>query len=178
MSDGRLQWNFAEDDIHMAHQYSRLSEQTVRATVGYYIGSHPSVAHVLMNNILTVFKDGVDQDSGLLNSYLPDLSTMSQLPNLRQKWFSERLGIEAVSRDTGSANVFLTINLDPRASPDVHHLISQLEHGTEMDRDEPFVKDTAEFTRLVNKYAPIVDIFLYRKVKVITNVFFHKDWRH
>ena len=46
MSDGRLQWNFAEDDIHMAHQYSRLSEQTVRATVGYYVSSHPSVAHV------------------------------------------------------------------------------------------------------------------------------------
>ena len=53
MSDGRLQWNFAEDDVHMAHQYSRLSEQTVRATVGYYISSHPSVAHVPLANITT-----------------------------------------------------------------------------------------------------------------------------
>lgn len=51
MSNDRLQWNFAEDDIHMAHQCSHLSEQTVRAAVGYYIGSHQSVAHVPMNNI-------------------------------------------------------------------------------------------------------------------------------
>jgi len=82
MGDGRLQWNFAEDDIHMAHQYSRLSEQNVRATVGYYISSHPSVAHVPLNDILTAFRDGVDQDSGLLDSHLPGLTTvMSQLPN-------------------------------------------------------------------------------------------------
>jgi len=37
MCDGKLQYHFAEDDIHMAHQYSRLSEQTVRTNVGYYL---------------------------------------------------------------------------------------------------------------------------------------------
>jgi len=120
MNDGTLRWKYAEDDIHMAHQYSRLSEQIVRVTVGFYISSHPSVAHVPINNILTAFRDGVDQDSGLLDSHLPDLTTiMSQLPNSCQKWFSERLAIEAMSRDVGSPNVFVTMNLDPRASPDV-----------------------------------------------------------
>ena len=131
MGDGKLQCNFAEDDIHMAHQYNRLSEQTVRATVGYYVSSHLSVAHVPVSNILTAFRDGVDQDSGLLDLHL--------LPNSRQKWFSERLGIEAISGDAGSANVFMTINLDPRASPDVRRLLYTLEHGKDMDRDEPFI---------------------------------------
>ena len=128
-----------------------------------------------MSNILTAFRDGVDQDSGLLDSHLPDLTTiMSQLPNSRQKWFSERLGIEAISRDVGSANVFMTINLDPRACPDVRRLIYTLEHGKDMDRDEPFVRDTAEFTTLMSKYAPFVAIYLYRKGKAITHVFFTK----
>ena len=175
MSGGKLQWHFAEDDVHMAHQYSRLSEQTVRATVGYYISSHPSVAHVPLNNILTAFRNGVDQDSGLLDSHLPDLTAvMSQLPNSRQKWFMERLGIEAISRDVGSPNLFVTINLDCRASPDGRRLLYRLEFGKDMDRNEPFVKDTAEFTRLINKYAPFVAVYLYRKVKAITRVFFTK----
>jgi len=41
MGDGRLQWNYAEDEMHMAHQYSRLSEQTLRTNVVYYVSSHP-----------------------------------------------------------------------------------------------------------------------------------------
>jgi len=175
MNHGRLQWTFAEDDIHMAHQYARLSEQTVRATVGYYLSSHPNVAHVPFNNIISAFRDGVDENCGLLDSHLPDLTQiMSQLPNSRQKWFCERLGIEAISRDCGSPNVFITINLDPRASPDVRRLIYKLEHGTDMQRDEPFVKDTAEFTRLMSKYAPQISIYLYRKVKIMMRVFFTK----
>jgi len=175
MNHGRLQWTFAEDDIHMAHQYARLSEQTVRATVGYYLSSHPNVAHVPFNNIISAFRDGVDENCGLLDSHLPDLTQiMSQLPNSRQKWFCERLGIEAISRDCGSPNVFITINLDPRASPDVKSLIYKLEHGINMPRDEPFMKDTAEFTKMMSKYAPQVSIYLYRKVKIMMRVFFTK----
>jgi len=60
MSDGKLRWNFAEDDIHMAHQYSRLCEQTVHANTGYYIGyyisCHLSVAQVPINRIMMTFK--------------------------------------------------------------------------------------------------------------------------
>jgi len=175
MRDGKLQHHFAEDDIHMAHQYSRLSEQTVRPNVGYYLSSHPSVAHVPLNNIVTAFRDGVDNDCGLLDSFLSDLTViMSQLPNSHAKWFSERLGIEAISRDLGSPNLFVAINLDPRASPDVRRLIYNLEHGKDMERDEPFLKDTVEFTRLMSKYAVHVSIYLYRKVKIIMHTFFTK----
>ena len=92
-TNGRLRRNFTEDDIHMAHQYTRLSEQTVWATGGYYVSSHPNVAHVQMSNILTAFRNGIDQDSGLLDSHLLDVTTiMSQLSNSRHKCFSERLG--------------------------------------------------------------------------------------
>ena len=175
MGDGRLQWTFASDDIHMAHQYSRLSEQTIRASVGFYINSHPSVAHIPLSSLITAFRNGVDENSGLLDSHLPDLTTvMTQLPNSRQKWFQERLAISQISCDSGSPNVFVTINLDPRASPDVRRLIYRLEHGRDMDRDEPFIKDTTEFTRLISKYAPFVTIYLYRKVKILMNVFFTK----
>ena len=70
----------------------------MRATAGYYISLHLSVAHVPITNILTAFRDGVDQDSGLLDSHLPDLTTvMSQLPNSHQKWFAKRHKIEAIS---------------------------------------------------------------------------------
>ena len=174
-SDGRQEFTYSEDDIHMAHQYARLSEQTVRASVGYYMSSHPSVSHVPINNVIDAFRRGVDHDTGLLDSHLPDLTMiMSRLPNSRQKWFSERLSIEAISQDLGSPNLFVTINLDPRASPDVRRLIYRLEHNKDMDRDEPFVKDTAEFTRLMSKYAAHVSVYLYRKVKILTRCFFAK----
>ena len=52
----------------MAHQYARLSEQTARANVVYYLSSHPSVAHVPINNVIEAFRHGVDRDSGLLDS--------------------------------------------------------------------------------------------------------------
>ena len=54
MGNGRLQWTYAADDIHMAHQYSRLSEQTVRANVGYYVSAHPSVAHVPVLSLIHI----------------------------------------------------------------------------------------------------------------------------
>jgi len=101
---------------------------------------------------------------------------MSQLPNSRQKWFCERLGIKTISRDIGSPKVSVTINLDPRASPDVRRLIYMLEYGKDMHREEPFVKDTAEFTKLMNKYAPFFEIYLYRKVKACNDTcIFHQD---
>ena len=173
MFDGNLCWNFAEDDIHMAHQYSRLCEQTVHANIGYYISCHPNVAHIPVGKIISAFRDGVDKDSGMLESHLPDLTTvMSQLPNSRQQWFNERLGIESISRDLGSPNLFVTVNLDPRAWPDVRKLLYELEHGGQvMERDEPFEKDTAEFTKLASKYAPHLAIYLYRKVQIFMRAF-------
>ena len=41
-----------------------------------------------------------------------------------------------------------------------------------MQRDEPFEKNTAEYTKLASKYAPHLTIYLYRKVKVIMKALF------
>ena len=41
-----------------------------------------------------------------------------------------------------------------------------------MQRDEPFEKNTAEYTKLTSKYAPHLAIYLYRKVKIIMKAFF------
>jgi len=41
-----------------------------------------------------------------------------------------------------------------------------------MQRDEPFEKNTAEYTKLTSKYAPHLAIYLYRKVKVIMKALF------
>ena len=171
MADGRLQYNYAQDGIHMAHQYSRLNEQTVHANVAYYISQHPEAAHVSIDSVIKAFRDGFD-DQGLIDSHLPDLTcVMSQIPNTRQRWFSERLGIEQISKDLGDPNLFLTINMDPRAWPDVRRLIHKLEYGEEMPRDQHFEKNTTVFTELINKYAPQVAIYLYRKCHMIVRAF-------
>lgn len=111
-------------------------------------------------------------DQGLLDSHLPDLTAiMAQIPNSREKWFSERLGIESISRDLGDPNVFLTINIDPRAWPDVRRLVHQLEYGEEMPRYQPFEKDMAVFTKLMSKYAPQIAVYLYRKCHLFIRAF-------
>jgi len=68
------------------------------------------------------------------------------------------------------------VNLDPRAWPDVHRLLYELEHGGQtMEREEPFQKN-AEFTKLAGKYAPHLAIYLYRKVKIIMRAFLTDMW--
>ena len=112
----------------MMHQYARLIEQRVNARVGYYISQHPDKAHTPLQDVLHAFKNGANED-GLIDSKLPDLpAVMSQIPNSRQKRFSERLGIEAISRNLGDPK-FITLNMDPRAWPDVRELLYKLEYG-------------------------------------------------
>jgi len=99
----------------MMHQHARLAEQRVHALVGYYISQHSEKMHPPLQSVWKAFKDGMNED-GLLDSQLPDLSAvMFAIPNSRQKWFSERLGIEAISHDLGDLNVFITLNMEPRA---------------------------------------------------------------
>jgi len=43
-----------------------------------------------------------------------------------------------------------------------------------VERDKPFIKNSAEFTRLLDKYAPFVAVYLYWKVKIMMCVFFTK----
>jgi len=47
-----------------------------------------------------------------------------------------------------------------------------MEHGGQtVEREEPFNKNTAEFTKLASKYAPHLAIYLYRKVKIFVRAF-------
>ena len=172
MSDGKFKYHFAQDSIYMMHQYAHLVEQRVHAVVGYYISQHPDSVCMPIESVLQAFKDG-PTDDGLLDSKLPDMTRfMSQIPNTREGWFSERLGIEAMSRDLGEPNVFITLNMDPRAWTDVRRLLYSLEYGegAEMDRDW-FEMDTGKFTELLDKYAVQVSIYLSRKVKIFLRAF-------
>ena len=172
MANGSYRWNFAEDSVHMMHQYAKLVEQRVHAMVGFYLTQHPEKVHTPLQSVLKAFRDGINED-GLLDSQLPELSAvMSQIPNTRQKWFSERLGIESISRDLGNPNLFMTLNMDPRAWPDVRQLIYKLEYGldSEMDRNW-FEPNTEKYTELLDKYAPQVCIYLYRKTKIFLRAF-------
>lgn len=70
---------------------------------------HLDTLHMPIDDLLQAFKQGFTED-GLIDSRLPGISTMlSQVPNSRQRWFSERMNIDSISRDLGSANVFLTV---------------------------------------------------------------------
>lgn len=104
------------------------------------------------------------------------LQIMTQVQNSRERWFAERLDIEAISQTTGDPNLFITLNCEPRAWPDCRRLIWQLEHLTkdgvscEFDPDW-FEKNTEAFTVLMNKYAVFLSIFLQRKVETFLEAF-------
>jgi len=117
------------------------------------------------------FRDGFNED-GLLDSHLPGLSTLlTQLPNTRERWNAERRSIEAIGRDLEDANVFMTLNMDPRSDVSVRRLIHQLEFGRDMPRDHPFELNTERFTELMSKYAAHINLFLYRKVQIFLDAF-------
>ena len=108
--DNRYIWPYSDDDIHMMWQYGRLVEMRIRCSVGYYLSQHQDTVHMPIDSVLRAFKQGFSED-GALDSHLPGLSTMmSQIPHSREKWFSARMDIDAISRDLGSANVFLTVS--------------------------------------------------------------------
>ena len=173
MADGSSRWTYSADDIHLMYQYARLVEQTIHANVGFYISAHPDAAHVPIESVLNAFKEGIN-DEGLLDSHMPELSAiLTQMPNSREQWFSERLGLEAISRDRGDANLFLTQNMEIRAWKDVSQLLHLLEYGTAMPADFKLEKDTNKFTELVSKHAAILNVYLYRKAKIFTEAYLH-----
>jgi hypothetical protein len=175
MEDGCYKYLFAENSIHMMHNFARLQEQRVHCVLGYYLSQHPDCAVAPLDAVLASFKEGRQED-GLLDSKMPDLSAvMSEIPNTKEFWFSERLGIEAISRDKGSCNLFLTLNNDVRSWPDVRSLLHRLEHGEDsvMDPDY-FEKNTEKHTELLNKFAVQISIYLHLKVKLFLKYFFCK----
>jgi hypothetical protein len=66
--------------------------------------------HLPIDSLLKAFKQGFNED-GMLDNRLPGLSTMmAQFSNSRERWYTARLNIDAISHDLGSANVFLTVS--------------------------------------------------------------------
>jgi hypothetical protein len=108
-ADGRLQFNHS-DGVHLMHQYARLVEMNVRAAVGWYLNEHPEDKNMPISTLVEAFKEGMTDDKGAIDSKMPALQgVMTKIRNSREKMFSERLGIETVSRDFGDANVFITV---------------------------------------------------------------------
>jgi len=62
------------------------------------------------------------------------------------------------------------MNNDPRADPGVRQLIHLLETGENLSQP-PFELNTQKFTELLNKYAPMIDIYLARKTKIFYKAF-------
>ena len=173
MANNAEMWTYQEDDIHMAHQFSRLHEKTVHSMVGYYVAQHPEVAHLPLSAIIDAFKRG-DIDKSRMENVLPNVTSMlTHIPNSREHWYEERLGIEQMAKDMGPANLFVTLNLQPREWPDVRRLLYELQYGREMPKDEPFEKNTEMWTQLMNKFSAFVSIYLNRKVKLIFKAFFN-----
>jgi len=172
IADAKYKWEYAEDDTHLMFQYARMIELMINARTTWYLQQTPDVAHLPMDQVLAAFKTGFTEDQSIIDSKMPGLSSlMMQLPNSREQWFSERLGIEAVARDFGDPNVFLTLSSDPRSTYDTRALLYRLENGAEMPPDHPFELDTERFTELMNRYAPQMAIYLCRKTKMFLKAF-------
>jgi len=170
--DVHLKWTHAEDGVFLMHQFARVVEREVSSMVGWYVGQRPETANIPLQSLLQAFKEGAN-DEGLIESQMPDLQgIMSKIRNSRENWYAQRLGIETISRDCGDANLFLTINMDPRAWPDVRNLVYKLENGVDSTMPpDYFEKDTQKFTDLLEKYAWQISVYLYRKVKLFLKAF-------
>jgi hypothetical protein len=171
-SKGYYRYPFAEDGVHMMNQYARVVEMNVRALVGWYIHQRPDRANIPVTSIMDAFREGINQDSMIDTEVVELHGLMAQIRNSRETWFAERLGIETISRDLGDPNVFLTINMDPRGWPDVRKLIHELEYGSEKPFDpDAYEYNTNEYTKLLEKYAVQINIYLHFKSKLFLRAF-------
>ena len=155
------------------YQYARLVERTINANTIWYLQQSSDVTHLPIDQLLEAFKTGfTSQDESLIDSMLPGLSSDMQLPNSCKRWFSKRLGIEAMSHDCGDSNLCLTLNNSPRDTYDTHLLLHTLEHGSSVEFDpQHFERNTEQFTKLMNKHAAQVSAYLYRKTKMFLKAF-------
>jgi hypothetical protein len=173
LSNGLLKWIYAEEGVHMMHQYARVIEMNIRALVGWYVSQKPERANIPIDSLLNAFKEGVN-DEGMIDSQFPDLhGLMAQIRNSKENWYAERLGIETMSRDLGDPNLFFTINMEPRNWPDVRQLIYKLEHGS-LDGYNPdyYERNNEIYTNLLDKYAVQLSTYLHFKVKMFNRAFF------
>ena len=167
-----LIWRYASDDIHMMHQYAKLQEMVVSAKVGFYLYQHPEKAHIPIKQALDAFKAG-ENEQGYIDSHLPGLGqVMAQLPHSRERWFNERLGVECISRDLGEPNLFLTLSNEPRADKNCRELLYHLEHGQNAVMPTNYYeKNTTAFTKLADKHAIHLAMYLERRAQVFLDAF-------
>ena len=81
--------------------------------------------------------------------------------------FAERMGIEAISRDLGDSNWFLTLSFEPRYDPHIRKLISMLENpklsGSSKEHDSWQFENTEHFTKMMDKHAVFVSMLISHK---------------
>ena len=160
-----MRWFHAEDDVHMAHQYSAIDERRINDKVGFYINQQPQLSSDV-SQLLEILKHGAD-DHGIIDSQLPGLTqALSSLQGSRENMFAERMGIEAISKDLGDPNWFLTLSFEPRFDPHVRKLIWMLENPmlqfTNEHENWQF-ENTEHFTRMMDKHAVFVSMLISHK---------------
>ena len=167
----KLRWFCAEDDVHMAHQYSAIDERKINDKVGFLMHQRPELAGMDITYLLEALKEGAD-NNGIIDSHLPGLTQLlTSLQGSREFWFSERMGIETISRDLGDCNWFLTLNFDPRNDYHCRKLIWTLEHakvneGKLIDTDFPEnwrFESTEHFSKMMDKHAVFVSMLMHHK---------------
>ena len=173
---GKLRWWAAEDDIHMMHQYAAIQERLVNAKVGFVMGQHPETAQIPIDQLIDILKKGAD-DQGLIDSKMPNLTqVMAQLPNSREHWFAERLGLEAMSRDCGRPNCFATFNTDCRNWDHTRRLLYKLEQLSNPNFKDPafenWYPNIEQWTQLVDKYAVFLVDYIQRVFQTFFEAFF------
>ena len=173
---GKLRWWAAEDDIHMMHQYAAIQERLVNAKVGFVMGQHPETAQIPIDQLIDILKKGAD-DQGLIDSKMPNLTqVMAQLPNSREHWFAERLGLEAMSRDCGRPNCFATFNTDCRNWDHTRRLLYKLEQLSNPNFKDPafenWYPNIEQWTQLVDKYAVFLVDYVQRVFQTFFEAFF------
>ena len=116
-SNGRVFPN-AEAHTHQMQQNAHIVEFQMRGMAAWYASQHPEVI-TQPSHVLDAFREG-SSEQGLMEKRLPQLTmALVQLPNMRERWYAEKLGIEEFSKNVGETNIFLTLNHDPQAWPDI-----------------------------------------------------------
>ena len=161
-----MRWFYAEDDVHMAHQYAAIDERRINDKVGFYISQQPQLSSDV-SQLLEILKHGAD-DHGIIDSHLPGLTqALSTLQGSREHMFAERMGIEAISKDLGDPNWFLTLSFEPRYDPHIRKLISMLENPMldvcSKEHDNWQFENTEHFTKMMDKHAVFVSMLISHK---------------
>ena len=68
-------WFCAEDDVHMAHQYSAIDERKINDKVGFLMHQRPELAGMDIPYLLEALKEGADNNE-IIDSHLPGLTQL------------------------------------------------------------------------------------------------------